>query len=852
MNRLWISRVLLGWLLVVGALTVATRTVSVAAFSDTTDTGASSAAGALNGPNAPASGVAAFQAHRVSMTDCTVKWEALSGGTDVANRFEVLDEPARTTRTTTPNNSVGADNTTFTPGRVLSSYRLLTRSSSNWVSPDSESSTSTCFQEAMTSIAAGDSTTCGITTAEKLYCWGRGQRGRNGQSNERTVATPVAVDAANNYRQVAIGSGHMCGIRTSGQLWCWGDNWAGQVGDGSTTVRLTPVRVGSSSDWSLVALSETSSCGIRTGGRLYCWGLNAFGQLGLGDTTNRSSPVQVGSANWRTVSGTKSHFCGVLNTGTAWCWGTNWWGMLGDGTTSVRTSPTQVGSATHWSQISAGSRHTCAITMNSAMYCWGNDYYGEGGSASGMSTTPKLVAGNDWAQVEAGRLLTCALKIDRTLWCGGTNIDGRTGLSTNTGSTGGFVQVGSTSDNLLLTVGWRHGCVIRADARLHCSGAAGTGMTSNNIQTRRSFQTVATGTAWTQIALGLQHSCAIDSGTEIWCWGWNENGQLGMINGNDGYNVPTKAPIGTGWTRITVGTSHTCGIKTGGGLWCWGGNWIGQLGDGTTDDRWSPVRIRSDLTWKSVAAGADHTCATTTGGALYCWGNNWTGQLGDGTTSTRITPRLITTASWDEVSTGEVHSCATRTNGTLWCWGANWTGQVGDGTWATPKAAPVQVGTATNWRQVTVGDEFTCATRTDNTLWCWGRADYGETGLGSTDATAAPAQVTPGAGAVWSTVSAGHRYACALRTSGGALRCWGNNAEGQFGNGSAQTQRLTPLSITTGVTTLAKELGAYHTCTYSSSGTALRCAGSNEWSQLGYEESTLGPTQIVSVLTWRY
>ena len=82
MNRLWISRVLLGWLLVVGALTVATRTVSVAAFSDTTDTGASSAAGALNGPNAPASGVAAFQAHRVSMTDCTVKWEALSGGTD--------------------------------------------------------------------------------------------------------------------------------------------------------------------------------------------------------------------------------------------------------------------------------------------------------------------------------------------------------------------------------------------------------------------------------------------------------------------------------------------------------------------------------------------------------------------------------------------------------------------------------------------------------------------------------------------------------------------------------------------------------------------------------------------------
>jgi hypothetical protein len=150
-------------------------------------------------------------------------------------------------------------------------------------------------------------------------------------------------------------------------------------------------------------------------------------------------------------------------------------------------------------------------------------------------------------------------------------------------------------------------------------------------------------------------------------------------------------------------------IKTDGTLWAWGYNQVGQLGDGTTALRTTPVQIGTATNWASVDAGYENTLAIRTDGTLWAWGWNNNGQLGDGTTTDRHTPVQIGTANnWATVSTGVSHTAALKADGTLWACGNNGFGQLGDGT-TTNHTSPIQIGTANNWTSVTAGDNYTMA-----------------------------------------------------------------------------------------------------------------------------------------------
>jgi alpha-tubulin suppressor-like RCC1 family protein len=183
---------------------------------------------------------------------------------------------------------------------------------------------------------------------------------------------------------------------------------------------------------------------------------------------------------------------------------------------------------------------------------------------------------------------------------------------------------------------------------------------------------------------------------------------------------------GAPWTQIAAGDFHTCGIRTGGTLWCWGDNLFGQLGIAVYagEDRPRQVTIPAPGGWASVTAGYGHTCATRTDGTLWCWGQNYFGQLGIGNYTSHNRPQQVTTPApggWGAVTAGSEQTCATRTGGTLWCWGFNLDGELGIGN-NTDQDLPQQVITPApgGWATVSAGVYETCATRTGGTLWCWG------------------------------------------------------------------------------------------------------------------------------------
>ena len=339
--------------------------------------------------------------------------------------------------------------------------------------------------------------------------------------------------------------------------------------------------------------------------------------------------------------------------------------------------------------VSAGAGYTCAVTSQRGAKCWGSNSYPTLGNDVGSSYLPVDVSTltSGVKQMSTGWGHVCAVTMTGGTKCWGRNGAGELGDGSTTWSTTPVDVVGLGSGVKQVSVGGRHTCALTDAAAVKCWGSNTYGKLGDGTETDRSTPVAVTGLASgvKAIAAGAEHTCALLDSGDVKCWGYNYRGQLGNGTDEDRRAPADVLGLGSAVTDLSASSHHTCALMISGEIKCWGENWHGQLGDGTTTHRLLPTAVVGlGKSARQVSAGDHHTCAVLQSGGAQCWGRNLHGQIGDGTRTDRLTPTPVSGLSTGagQISSGTQHSCVTTTAPKIGvkCWGYNWRGEIGDGT----------------------------------------------------------------------------------------------------------------------------------------------------------------------------
>lgn len=675
-------------------------------------------------------------------------------------------------------------------------------------------------------ISTGQYHTCAVTAAGGAKCWGYNVDGQLGDGTTVDEPTPVGVAGlTSGVATIHAGARHTCALTSTGNARCWGQNSSGQLGDGTTTTRLTPVDVSAlTSNVSTLAAGGSHSCAVTSVGGVKCWGGNAFGQVGDGSTTVRLTPVNVANlaSGVTAIAAGDVYTCALANQGVVECWG--FMGSDEGGPTLTTFTPQNVTNG--MAAISSGGGHSCALTFGGAVKCWGLSLFGElGDGTTHDSAIPVQVSGlqGGAGSVVAGQLHTCVL-LASGVRCWGYNSNGQLGDGTASNHNAPVNVVGLPGNTRAIAAGGRHTCALAGDGIVRCWGSNWAGQLGDGTTADHAAPVTVVGLTAGAVLVrgGDAHSCALLTTGGVECWGYNAFGQLGDGTTTDRLSPTPVSGLSSGVLDISLGDSHTCALLATGDVKCWGENGNRQLGDGTTTDRLTPVDV-SDLNTSaiSLATGGSHTCAVTSSGGIKCWGYNGAGQLGNGSTGNPvgIVDVVGLGAGATKVTAGVAHTCGLDNTGQAACWGTNSDGELGDGSTADRSVAQVASGLGSSVSAIAAGSAHTCALISNGEVKCFGDNSAGQLGDGTTTDRLMPVNVTglaEGPSAM-SGIAAGWAHTCAI-TSGGGVKCWGNNPFGQLGDGTT-TQRLTAVDVSgLGSEVIAIAAGPFHTCASTSGG----------------------------------
>ena len=355
--------------------------------------------------------------------------------------------------------------------------------------------------------------------------------------------------------QLAAGYNHTCARELSGHVRCWGSNGGGEIGDGipyeagTRASVLVPQDVIGITDAISVAAGVSHACVVHRTGKVSCWGINSFGQLGNATEDRSSSPVEViGIDNAVAVACGTSFSCALLSDTSVSCWGSNYAGQLGDGTKIDRSTASAVTGLSGVTGLAAAETHACALLTGGSVKCWGDNTYGQlgnGSTVASLSPTP-LGSLSNIVQVVAAARFTCARAASGQVSCWGTNVDGELGTGATNGSPNPSPAITSVTDAIAIWVGYSHACAVRRSG-------------------------------------------------DVECWGDNTYGQIGSgsLPGDAAVPKPTAVVGLSGAVDLSTGGDHSCATTRTGGVFCWGINSLGQLGNGTTEDAYAAVPTKT-------------------------------------------------------------------------------------------------------------------------------------------------------------------------------------------------------------------------------------------------------------------
>ncbi len=449
-----------------------------------------------------------------------------------------------------------------------------------------------------------------------LYSWGYNNYGQVGNGTTENQLTPVKI--LKDVVSVSVSSvGTVAAITVNGDLYCWGYNENGQVGNGTIINQTTPVKI--LNNVKFVSVCDSLWCGgggavaaITVNGDLYCWGYNGYGQVGNGTINTQTTPVRILSNVAYIVHVSDHSFAATTIDGDLYCWGGNNCGVVGNGTTKNQLTPVKVLGNVDY-VVTSNSSFISAITFNGDLYCWGNNSSGQvGNGTTNTQTTPvKILSNIRSVYISDYSSCTAAITVNGDLYCWGINESGQVGNGTTNTQT--------TPIKVLSNV-------------ISVSVFSSASLSANSYGT----------------------TIAITENKDLYCWGYNLTGQVG--NGTTKtQTTPVKVlnnvMYAVGFdTHRSADSGFAAAILTNGDLYCWGYNYFGQVGNGTTNTQTIPTKVLSNVNSLYFCSHSHGNIgAITNDGELYCWGYNNSGQVGNGTTENQLTPFKV---SFEDSSDG--------------------------------------------------------------------------------------------------------------------------------------------------------------------------------------------------------
>jgi cysteine-rich repeat protein len=522
-------------------------------------------------------------------------------------------------------------------------------------------------------ISAGGWTSCALDQEGVAWCWGRARNKTLGvELLDDFRSRPGAIDGDHRFNSIVSGEYFSCATKAGGELWCWG--YVPSLSDPVLATHL--VALGTIQE---VAAGQLHLC-VRGAGRVRCVGNNSHLQLGRPDGPITDVPGLDGVG--RLVAG-YNHTCAIDGENTMRCWGNNNWSILGSGALYRSLIPRRVPGLPPLAALAVGTSHACGVTATGSAVCWGDNSFKQVASEAVRPQTaaPFAVPGlAGISQLSAGTNHSCALLAGQAVYCWGSNRMHGVGYNCQSDACAVPVLV-EMYQPTTIAAGGEHSCS-RDDEGPKCWGSNFFGQLGYDTQDRNSSRIPGVldfdgGQEIQSFSLGTNHSCALSTDGDVFCWGYNGSGQANPENSGAGFQIPRLITEISTATAISAGARHSCALHRDGTAHCWGSSVVNARGEGSNTAA-SLVPELSDAV--SICSGENYACARIDGdGTVRCWGGF--GVLGDGAVAgSRSQARPVTgIQGMTHLACGLTTACASDAEGSVFCWGSNTADLLRDG-----------------------------------------------------------------------------------------------------------------------------------------------------------------------------